>query len=225
MPKILIVLFLFIMPLQLKSQILPKEGSMLNYRIIGFSFPPEPRIYKYTVEIAVGYCNTVDSFVKNITRSTDSKSNKIIAEVPSFGSQYTWRVVYTGKKKTESAMYHFSTRMNAHIDTTMLRLRILQPAAPQYKDDYVAVDGGGVLYDMNGRPVWYIPDTNGFGGNVANLQFTPQGTVTFIYRDAYEINYNGDILWKTPNKGIMSGDTAHGELYHHEFTKLSNGHF
>lgn len=227
MSKIFIALLFFILPLSLWSQIMPKEGSKLHYRLIGFSFPPDPDANKYNLEIAAGYYNREDSFTKNIVQSVNSSGNKIIAEAPSFGSQYTWRVVGTGKKAhaKKSPLYHFSTGMNVHVDTTLLRLRILQPAEPQYKDHYVSVDGGGVLYDMNGRAVWYIPDTNGFSGNVADMKFTPQGTITFIYRDNYEINYNCDILWKTPDKGIFLSDTAHGELYHHEFTKLSNGHF
>jgi hypothetical protein len=227
MPRMLIIVFCFIIPLQLSSQILPIENSKLNYRLIGFSFPVDPNAIKYTIEIAAGAYDVAGAFAKNISLSVDSKTNRLIAEVPSFGKQYTWRIVYTDKKKVsrESALYHFSTMMNPHVDTGKLRLRILLPAAPQYKDDYVAVDGGGVVYDMKGRPVWFIPDTNGFGGNVACLQFTPQGTITFIYRSAYEINYNGDILWQTPHKGIINGDTVHGEYYHHEFTKLANGHF
>ncbi len=227
MSKGLFILFFFIVPVQLRAQILPKEGSRLNYRLIGFSFPAEAGANSYKIEIATGYYNKADSFKKKIIRSVDSKSNKIIAEVPAFGSQYTWRIISSGKKAVveNNTLYHFSTQMNPHVDTTKLRLRILQPAEQQYKDDYVAVDAGGVLYDMNGQAVWFITDTNGFGGNVANLEFTPQGTVTFICMTAYEINFNGDILWKTPNKGVISGDTAHSELYHHEFRKLSNGHY
>ncbi len=225
MSKAGILLLIFIIPLRLKSQVLPQEGSKLNYRLIGFSFPQVPEAIEYKIQIAKGNYNTEDSFRKNTFNSIDCKINKVIVEVPAFGENYTWRVVFTKKNKAEKgALRHFSTQMHPHIDTTMLRLRILQPAAEQYKDNYVAVDGGGVLYDMNGRAVWYIPDTNGFTGNVACLQFTPEGTITFIYKEAYEINLNGDILWKSPELTNISGDTTH-ELFHHELTKLTNGHY
>jgi hypothetical protein len=207
------------------AQILPKENSKLNYRLIGFSFPAKPNAALYKIEIAAGNYSREDSFTKRIIVSYESGRNKIIGEVPAFGSQYTWRIVYSVKRKMgKSPLYHFTTGSSAHIDTSKLRLRLIQPAQV-YKDAYVTVDAGGVLYDMKGRPVWYLPDTDGISGYVADMQLSPQGTITFIYKDAYEMNYNGDILWKAPNTGIVSGDTALKESYHHEFTRLSNGHY
>jgi len=226
MSKIVALLFFFAAPITVNSQIFPKEGSLLNYRIIGFSFPQVPEAKAYKIEIAKGNYTRVDSFTKNIIQYADSKDNRLIMEVPAFGSEYTWRVVYKVKQKTESTpLYHFMTLMNDHVDTNKLHLRILQAAADQYRDDYVSVDAGGVLYDMSGRPVWFIPDTNGIGGNVVDLKFTRDGTITFFFKTACEINYNGDILWRAPNNGAISGDSARGEFYHHEFTKLSNGHY
>jgi len=225
--RVAIMFFLVsLVPYQLRSQILPQEGSKLNYRIIGFSVPVLPDASKYKIEVAIGDYNSVDSFTKNICCSAVSDSNKIIAEVPSFGSQYTWRIIYENKRKTikNSGFYHFTTQMNPHVDTTKLRLSILQPAEA-YQDAYVSVDAGGVLYDMNGQPVWYIPDTNGINGNVLGMKFTAQGTITFLFKDAYEINYNGDIVWKAPNKGIVSGDTVVGEFFHHAFTRLPDGNY
>ncbi len=213
----------FISPL--RAQVLPKEGSKLNYRIIGFSFPEVTQANKYTVEIASGRINSLDSFTKNIVQSVSSKDNRIIAEVPSFGAEYTWRVVYGGKKVNlkSSPFYHFSTAMNLFVDTSKFRLRILQPAT-EHKDDYVAVDAGSVLYDMKGNPVWSLPLSPGFDGYVADLEFTPEGTITFMYMGVYEINYDGAILWKPLKKGVISGDTL-TENYHHQLTKLSNGHY
>ena len=225
MSKVVIILFCFIAPFRVFSQVMPKEGSLLNYRIIGFSFPQVPVANKYKIEIAKGNHNRIDSFTKNIVVTGSTKKNRIIAEVPSFGSQYTWRIVSTKKKKNNNTpLYHFSTLMNDHVDTNKLHLRVLQPAAEKYKDYYVSVDAGGVLYDMTGKPVWFIPDTNGIGGYVADLKFTTQGTITFLYKQAYEIDYNANILWKAPNKGEISQDTS-GEFYHHEFTRLFNGHY
>src|ERR1035437_1337868 len=116
MPKILVILLFFIIPFQLKSQIQPKEGSKLSYRIIGLSFPQETQAHNYKIEIAAGNYNTIDSFRKNIVRSAESESNKIIAEVPSFGTQYTWRIVYEDKKTVinNSALHHFTTQINLH---------------------------------------------------------------------------------------------------------------
>lgn len=195
---------------------------MLNYRLVGFSFPDLHHSSTYKIEIAKGTFTKEGAFSKNIIKSITSKSNKVIIDVPAFGELYTWRVVYKGNKK--SPFYHFGTKTNLRVDTSKIRLRIMQHT-DQYKDMYVSVDGGGVLYDMEGNAVWYLPDTNGLGGYVVDLNFTAQHTITFLYvRGAYEVNLNGDILWKAP-----SHDTIHGVpqeiIYHHEMTRLPNGHY
>src|SRR5580658_815931 len=87
-------LLLIILPFSLKAQILPKDKSVLNYRVIGFTFPLKDKALNYTLEIASGHYDAEDSFKKNIINTVHNSTNKIIAEVPSFGSQYTWRVVY-----------------------------------------------------------------------------------------------------------------------------------
>lgn len=225
MSKKLLFLFLFILPLTLSAQILPKEGSSLNYRIIGFSFPADDAANNYKIEIANGNHGKPDSFATHIIRSLDSKDNKLVLEVPSFGQQYTWRVTYLHKKKVikTTPFYHFSARLGALADTAKLRLHILQPAMA-HEDDYVAVDAGGVLYDMKGNPVWYVPDTNGLNGYVADMKFTERGSITFLHGKGYEINYDGDILWQAPKYDSVSEDTM-AEAYHHEFVRLSNGHY
>jgi hypothetical protein len=223
--KISVLVLLFIIPFHLRSQIFPKENAKLNYRIIGFSFPAKNK-YHYKVEIAAGHYNSADSFTNNIVNTVKSDTDRVIAVVPAFGSEYTWRVVYIGKQKEKHGLlYHFNTITNRRVDTSKLRLKILQQAVESYHDYYVSVDAGSVLYDMRGEPVWCVPDSVGRGGNASDLMFTKEGTVTFMSLDAYEINYNGDILWKAPNNGVVNGEKKRGELYHHEFTKLSNGHY
>ena len=221
MPKFLRLLLFFIPVLHtgLLAQILPIEGKALHYRLIGYSFPSEQQIINYKLEIAAGNCITEDSFKKNIIKTISAKKNKIIAEVPSFGSQYTWRVIYTGKNSTatKSEFHHFSTTIVSNIDTTVTRLRIIKPAV-KYKDAYVFLDGNRALYDITGNPIWYLPNIeDSFKGNgmLSDIKLSPQGTITFLLKDqAYEINYNN---------GAISGETS--EHYHHEFTRLNNGHY
>lgn len=214
------------LPFAVNAQLLPKEGSKLNYRLIGFSFPGHAGhsdIYK--LEVASGNYNTEDSFKKHIIKTLSSKEQKVIAEVPFFGTQYTWRTVNTSIK-TKSSLYHFSTLTIPDVDTSTVRFRILH-SAEKYKDAYVFLDGSRALYDMNGQPVWFVPDIDTSGNEdvqVHDLKISPQGTITFIRKgDIYDINYNGDILWKGPNTGKVSGDV--NEHYHHEFTRLKNGHY
>ena len=227
---------------QLISQTIPNEGAMLNYRLVGFSFPAVSKINKYTLEIAAGEFSRDDSFKKYLILSTSSKNNKIIAEVPAFGKHYTWRVVYESETEvTKSELYHFSTGYTMEVDTSITRLRVIKPAA-KYKDSYVFMDGNRVIYDMMGRPVWYLPGIERFSIPVKDkklapsnifyakrrsialaydLHLSPQGTITFIFDEqAYEINYNGDILWQAPRL-----NKANREIYHHEFTRLASGNY
>ena len=220
-----IILFFLITPGPLWSQVFPKEGSTLNYRLIGFSFPPVEKMKNCRLEIALGNYNNEDLFKKNVITSIDIKDHKIIAEVPSFGKQYTWRVTHAAKK-VASTFYHFSTGMAAGVDTSITHLRIIK-RAESYSGSYFFIDYLNVLYDMEGNPVWYLPDKNEFAAennDLRDIKITSAGTITFLSTyNAYEIAWDGTILWKAPNDGRVSGDSI--EHYHHEFTRLANGHY
>ena len=215
---------LFLTPHFIKSQTIPKEGDKLNYRLIGFLFPPAQQVNKYTLEIASGNYNDENSFQNNIIEKVNSQNNKTITDVPSFGAQYTWRVVYDKNGKTiNSPFHHFSTIMFDDVDTNLTRLRIFKKAET-YKDAYVFLDASKTLYDMNGRPLWHLPDINGAAIQARDLKISPQGTITLLLgNDAFEINYHGDVLWKAPNNGRVNGDTS--EFYHHQFNRLDNGNY
>ncbi len=51
----LLFFFFAAMPIRLAAQVLPKDGSSLHYRIIGFSFPADKKATDYKIEIAQGY--------------------------------------------------------------------------------------------------------------------------------------------------------------------------
>ncbi len=221
------ILLLLVAPYWLKSQIFPKEGSSLNYRLIGFEFPSIPEGGTCKLEIAAGVINSEDSFKRKILVSQDCKTNKIIAEVPAFGSQYTWRIISPdNNKQAANIFHHFSTAIIQNVDTSLRRVRIIKKAEA-YKNAYFFLDGTRTLYDMSGSPVWFLPNFDNLPNenfDVRDLKLTPQGTVTFIAgEDAYELNYNAEILWKGPNDGKVSGGSS--EYYHHKFTRLANGHY
>ncbi|MCW3122326.1 MAG: hypothetical protein JWQ38_1818 [Flavipsychrobacter sp.] len=221
------VLFLLIVHCSGWAQVLPAEGRSLNYRLVGFSFPPASIAAKgFEVQIAAGTYNKEDSFGKNIINTISGKEPKMIGEVPSFGKEYTWRSVEidAATVKTYSALHHFKTSFSNDIDTSITRVRIID-TAQAYRDAYVFLDGCNTLYDMKGRPVWYLP-TDGLGGTACtrDLKATSFGTITFINNDeAYEVNYDGELVWKAPNNGKVSGEAK--EHYHHGLDRLSNGHY
>ena len=233
MPKSLNLLFLLsLLPLYITAQtIKPEEGRALNYRIIGFTFPGQEHAVNYKVEIASGNYIEENAFQKNIIVTATAKKNKIIAEVPAFGQQYTWRTVSIDNrsKSTKSKLHHFSTLTSPDVNPDSTRMRIINSAV-KYKDDYVFVDGNKVLYDMNGNPVWFFPQIDNITPDdlhIRDLKLTPFGTLTVIIGEKiYEINYNGDILWKDPGNGVKIKDsTSMSSVHHHEFTRLANGHY
>ncbi len=182
-------------------------------------------MHKYKLEIAKGRYETDDLFRKNIILSLDVNTDKTIAEVPAFGSQYTWCVTDRDAAKTRIVLHHFSTAIIPNVDTNVTRLRILKNTGA-YKDAYVFIDGTRTLYDMNGMPVWFFPNIEHFPSDnfeLRDLKITPQGTITFILGDkAYEVNYNASVLWKAPDIGNSGDGTV---SYHHEITRLANGHY
>jgi Arylsulfotransferase (ASST) len=213
---------MFLMPLCVRAQITPREGRQLNYRLIGFSFPAKEGARNYTIEIATGNHTSEESFSRNIIKKTLSRQNKLILEVPFFGMDYTWRVIYPGSR-AGSQLYHFTTLTLPEVDSNKYRLRITEPAK-EYKGSYVFIDASRTLYDMNGAPVWFLPHIEGSEREPRDLKLSPAGTITFLIDNkAYEVNYDGNILWRAPNTGEVSGDSS--ELYHHEFTRLKNGHY
>jgi hypothetical protein len=227
--RLFFLLVSFVAPLKIRSQILPAEGASLNYRIIGFSFPAEKKINSCTLEIAAGNWNTADSFRKHIIKTMKGSSNRLVAEVPDFGKPYTWRYMVSdspahAEQKT-SILHHFSTGIFPGNGLgNPIHVRIVK-RAEKHKDAYVFIDEAKTLYDMNGRPVWYLPHTEFDNKALRDLKITMHGTITYEIDEygAYEVNYEGAILWKAPNNGAVSRDSV--EHYHHEFTRLNNGHY
>lgn len=220
---LLATLLFFAFPMVVFSQVLPKEGRKLNYRIIGFSFPALPKATGYILEIATGSHTSNEAFEKNIVSSSNCKDSRVIAEVPSFGKQYTWRVtsISAGAKST-GELHHFSTMMIPDVDTNVTRLRVTTQAA-KYGQDFVFLDGVAVLYDMKGRPVWFLPDL-GKNRNATrrDIRVSGSGTITFLAgSQPYEVDYNANILWQYKDRRT-SGDV---DTFHHEFVRLRNGHY
>ena len=216
----------------LRSQILPKDGSGVNYRIIGFSIDSLKGADKYMLQVATGEYYSEDSFVKNLTLSLPMESNRIVAEVPYWAYPYTWRIVGkadTGKIK-KAAFHHFYTSLIADIDSTKYRLTVSQPAK-KFKDALVFLDNNRALYDMSGNMVWFLPDKNykelldiHTMPDMRDMKLTAQGTITYMLNgETYEIDYNGKLLWKGPNTGEVVGDKT--ERYNHQFSRLANGHY
>ncbi len=220
----LLLIALLIITGNVYAQVLPKEGSKLNYRLIGFSPFPDLPHENYAIQVAGGDVSSDIAFKKNIIKTVACKTSRAVIEVPSFGKHYTWRVVtFKGHAiKSLSKLYHFETAEINGLDSSSLRIRVTKPSA-KYGNAYVLLDGNKAMYDMQGKLVWYLPG-NQDNENVRDLKVSPQGTFTFLSNDnAIEMNYDGTVRWKGPNDGKVSGTNK--EQYHDAFTRLGNGHY
>ncbi len=213
----------------LYAQIMPAENANLQYRIIGFSFPPEENALSYRLEIATGAYTSELIFQTAPTVAYESNENRIVAEVPAFGTFYTWRVItrtINGDKKGE--FHHFSIRTNTFSVVNKVRLRVEKQAGAYKKGAYVFVDCTMALYDMNGSVVWVMPDnilSEEGNSTVEDLKCTADGTITFLYHGKlYEITYDGRLLNTVP-AATGTLQPSFRTITHHEGTKLKNCHY
>lgn len=223
------LLFVTLLSQQLCAQVLPSDNTVLNYRITGFSITENTKAAAYLFQIARGNLGEEKQFVSKLIIKQKSTKARSLITLPAFGTSYTWRVCYldkTGKEINKSELHHFATGMIPAADTGLNGLFVSTKAA-HHKDMLLLVDGILVIYDMEGSPVWYMPEKPDlYKRNIELRDFKPttDGTFTFLNTTgAYEVDYNGRLLWSAPNDGKVSKDKT--EYYHHELTKLSNGHY
>ncbi len=208
------------------AQLSPAEGRELHYRIIAFS--GEKATTGSMLEIATGTYTTAADFQKNISIHIPCTGAATIAEVPAFGTAYTWRISAGKTAKTDATLHHFTTLRNPVLDTAQNRFRIIKNNG-KYNGAYFIVDGTRCMYNSTGLPVWYLPDIDGFinaGTQVRDIKITPQGTITLLAgENAFEINYDGKLLWYKPTTTKLRDLEIPEAHLHHEFTRYKNGHY
>jgi len=224
-----VILYFVLLSQVLRGQVMPADLSVLNYRIAGFSVPENPMAASYLFQIAKGGVTTEDAFAKAVFIKHKTTKHQDVAELPAWGKKYTWRAVYfdkAGKEIGTSGLHSFETGNLPYADTTKNGMLVLKQAT-DHKDLFVLVDRTLVIYDLKGSPIWYMPDIPEIKKrdvNIRDFKATADGTFTFLADDeAVEVDYSGKVIWKAPNDGKVSGKDKEG--YHHEFTKLNNGHY
>jgi len=228
MIRCICICFLCLLFQQTYCQPLPAEGRKLHYRRIAFVAPEQKTATAYKLEIAAGTVFSEDSFSSRRVLSVRTKLARALQNVPWFGKDYTWRMdaYLKNGKVVKGAFHHFSTLWIPEVDSCEYRLRVMKPAA-KYKDANVFIDGHRVLYDLSGNPIWFLPlqETSALARyEIRDLKASDAGTITYMQHDkAFEVSYDCDTLWQAP--GNRSRGTDSPEHYHHEFTRLPNGHY
>ena len=207
----------------------PADSALLHYRLIGFSFPEQENTTSYKLEIFDFNTSIAKSIQAKPIVTQLGKTNQLIATVPEFGKSYVWRVQYFNKGKATgySSPHFFTVRANPYSNKSVSRFRMLKKAT-KYNNMMVLFDNTRSLYNMQGEPLWFLPDELKLAdtgvNSVRDLKITDDGTFTMLTnKNIYEIDYDGRIVWHGSNNGKVSGDTV--EYYHHQFTKLKNGNY
>lgn len=210
------------------GQVHPVDGDTVNYRMVGFEVPEKKNATEYVLEVYETYIKDDNTVHTRFLFEQKSTNSKIVTTVPEFGKSYKWRVKYFIKNNLvdSTGYYLLSTGKGQYTDTAKYHMRVLKNELAG-QDYYIFVDGTKTLYNMKGEAIWYLPDIPGVVNEnsiIRDLEVTPFNTITFLTsKDACEIDYDGNILWKAPNDGKFSQDSI--EYYHHEFARLSNGNY
>lgn len=210
------------------AQVQPASRSIVNYRLTGFSVPQIEGITAYEFEVYELLITDTGSSIDIPVLKRKTDEARMVATLPHWSTTYTWKVnYYVGDDITKtSPVYRFATGYSTYTDTQKYKLDIISNTYPD-KELLIFIDETKALYNLEGMPVWYLPEINGINDEhaaVRDLKMTPYGTITFLCKQqAYEIDYNGNVLWMAPSDGTVSGDTT--ENYHHDFSRLKNGNY
>jgi hypothetical protein len=186
-------------------------------------FPPEPGAEGYLIEVK-------DANTKQVVYSQTDKSNAHFVSVLSWGKSYAWRYAVVDKTNQPVKWFeehHFSIQSSQYVSEDSFRVRVFSKTNETASDGLIMLDYARVAINRMGKPVWFLPEVKGeFEKNmrVRDLRLTKYGTVTFLTdKNAYEVDMDGNILWKTPPLNFTNYDAA--EVFHHDFKKLDNGNY
>ena len=137
------------------AQVIPAENALLRYRIIAFDAGAAPADGSVVLEIARGHITSNADFVAARVYTGPYAGSGTLAEVPDFNSNYTWRVGNRGKTAT-ATLHYFGTANSPNVDTATNRMLVTHPAET-HTDGFFFNDRTHALYNMQGKPVWYLP--------------------------------------------------------------------
>jgi hypothetical protein len=204
----------------------PVNNEVYTALRLPFHIDKDKNAASYTFRIGLGNCTRSEEITKLLANEVTSSTEYVIAEVPYFGSEYSWEVIYKnnkGKVTGRSPVYHFSTQAPPFGDTTKYRIRVITNS---YADTalHFFLDNAYGLFDLNGTAKWFLPlgvSDVGKKGTVTNIMLTPSHTISMLASGrVYEADYGGDTLWTASafnNKRPVS--------FHHEFVKRPNGNY
>lgn len=222
----LLILPLLIISFTAGAQVLPKPGSTLNYTQVMLDYPPIEGATEYLIQVSEDSAGK--NFTHPIIQQRDSSTATLIGGLK-FGHSYSWRYASSSKPKGSwQGPFLFKICADSITQTDKYNINILSNTYPD--KGLIISDCPHVVFDRQGAIVWAMPQTEFLGPKlgVREMRLTPAGTITFITDqgancDAVEIDLQGNLLFKAPDDGKVSGDST--EYYHHDFKRLVNGNY
>lgn len=201
---------------------IPTENSRLNFTQVLFK----------TEEIAgaSSYLFILEEIEDSTLKLEQWDSTHVtIIERLDFGRNYRWYAeAYSGNGELlkKSRMHSFTIASTERVDEKSYQFVILKNEVAKREDGIIFLDKNTVAINRQGQVVWYLPFNEGERRNerLRDLKMTQEGTITYLApNEGVEVSVENAVIWKSPNNGIVSGDSV--EYYHHEFTKLPNGNY
>ncbi len=149
-----------------------------------------------------------------------SKTPEATVFLTGFFKFFSWfSVAKVGTQWQYSGIKHCTLNGVRKVDLGTFRLNVKTNKLDDQKR-FVVSDVNKVIYDMTGRPIWYLP----VEGGIRDLKISPLGLLTGLEGDvAQAYNSSGEVVWRAPESSGRQGKII--ERYHHEIIQRKNGNF
>lgn len=204
------------------ATIKPAPGAELNYTQVLFEYPEVKGADRYVI------------IIENDGRGAETLSftNTTLALVVDsglqFANRYRWHYQAFRNKQLvfTSEVFYFSIGSTFQTGSLWFKAMAEETDPSKYKKGIIFLDYLAVAVNRKGEPVWYLPVNKDSleKQKTRNIKLTPSGTITYLDNtDCFEKDITGEVLWKAPNDGQVSGDKQ--EYYHHDFFKMNDGSY
>jgi len=219
--KLNFTIFLFVVSASCFGEIIPSDGSKINYTDVYFQSDLQTDGGEYVFSLY-----------------SDADLNELITHlkgplpafwVPglSWGHSYYWKITALskdGKELAPATIHHFSVLTIVYSGADEIWLDVKTNKKGSHSEGLISIDYTRCLYARAGNAVWTFPEMPWLSTSttqVRDLKITKDNTVTFFNDQVpTEMDVYGNILWTAPYPFILKTDTI---LYHHNFTKTKYG--
>jgi hypothetical protein len=221
--QILLLLFISLVFTAKSQEVLPIDGSTINYIHVLFEVPRISSADRYNFYIYK--CNKRAESC-TLLKIIHSKFYAVIEnEALQFNATYTWRYEALKGNKTiyKSREFNFNTGYSDLLDTTLQKIEFSRLPKKGYPG-ILFIDGMKLALDMAGKPIYYL--NYKYDHAVRDINLTKQGTITIVDNrlgEVKEMKLSGEMIWIGPTKHDET--ELRTDKYHHEFEKLFNGNY